>query len=156
MRRNVLSLIVMLVTVLLGACEAAPIPTPAPTFPFTVGSTAAPALTVQGKVTTALRLTVDDIKALGVEKLTLEHPKNGPTEYEGVRLSKVLDKAAPAADAAALVLTAADGFSAEIAISDVKACADCLIAIDGANLNMAMPGMASRSWVRAVITIEVK
>jgi len=149
MRKTVLFTIVMLAAVLMGACGATATPAPAaPAGP--------PALVVQGKVGQELKLTLDDIKALGVEKLTLEHPKNGPTEYEGVRLSKVLAAAAPAADAATLVLTAADGFSAEVAIADATACADCLIAISGTDLNMAMPGLSSKAWVKTVTTIEVK
>jgi hypothetical protein len=148
MRKIVLFTIVMLVAVLMGACGATPAPTSAPAGP--------PALTVQGKVNQELKLTLDDVKALGVEKLTLEHPKNGPTEYEGVRLSKVLDKAGLATDATTLVLTASDGFSAEVAVADAKACADCLIAIDGNSLNMAMAGMSSKAWVKTIVTIEVK
>jgi hypothetical protein len=148
--RLVLFSILLLAVTLLGACgpTATPAPTMVPAGP--------PALVVKGKVTTALSLTLDDVKALGMEKLTADHPKNGPTEYEGVRLSKVLDKAGLAADATTLVLTASDGFSAEVAIADVKACADCLVAVDGTSLNMVMPGMASKAWVKTVISIEVK
>ena len=148
MRKIVLFTVVLLAAVLMGACGATPAPTPVPAGP--------PALTVQGKVTTPLALTLDDLKALGAEKLTLEHPKNGPTEYEGVRLSKVLEKAGLAADATTLVLTASDGFSAEVAIADAQACADCLVAISGTDLNMAMPGLASKAWVKMVVSIEVK
>jgi hypothetical protein len=148
MRKTILFTIVMLVAVVMGACGATPAPTSVPAGP--------PALTVQGKVSTELKLSLDDIKALGVEKLTLDHPKNGPTEYEGVRLSKVLDKTGLAADATTLVLTASDGFSAEVPVADAKACADCLIALSGTSLNMAMAGMASKAWVKMVVTIEVK
>jgi hypothetical protein len=148
MRKTVLLTIVMLAAVLTGACGATPAPTSAPASP--------PALTVQGKINQELKLTVDDVKALGVETLTLEHPKNGPTDYEGVRLSKVLEEAGLAADATTLVFTASDGFSAEVAVTDAQACADCLIAINGSSLNMAMAGMSSKTWVKMVITIEVK
>jgi hypothetical protein len=147
--RLVLFSVLLLVLTLLAGCGATPVPTAAvPAGP--------PALEVKGKVAKALQLTLDEVKALGVEKLTLEHPKNGPTEYEGVRLSKVLDKAGLAGDATTLVLTASDGFSAEVAVADAKACADCLVAISDSTLNMAMPGMSSKSWVKAVVSIEVK
>jgi len=148
MRKIVLFSIVLLATVLSGACGA--------TAGTTTVAAGPPALTVQGKVSRELKLTLDDLKALGVEKLTAEHPKNGPTEYEGVRLSKVLDKAGLAADAATFVFSASDGFSAEVAVADVKGCADCLVAIDGSTLNMVMPGMPSKSWVRMVVSIEAK
>jgi hypothetical protein len=150
MKKIVPCTIVLLVAILIAACGATPTvaPTPVPVAP--------PALAIFGKVNTPLQPTLDEVKALGVEKLTLEHPKNGPTEYEGVRLSKLLDQAGLAADAATISFVASDGFSADVAVADVKACADCLVAIDGATLNMAMPGMSSKSWVKDVVTIEVK
>jgi len=151
MRKIVPFTIVLLIAVLAGACGATPAPTAVPVAP--AGPTA---LTIQGKVSAELKLSLDDIKALGVEKLTLEHPKKGATEYEGVRLNKVLDKVTLAGDAAELLLIASDGFSATVTLADAKACADCLLAIDGTALNTAMPGMSSKTWVKDVITIEVK
>ncbi len=150
MRKIVPFTLVLLLALLAGACG------PAPTPAKTVVPVAPPALAIFGKVDTPLQPTLDEIRALGMEKLTLEHPKNGPTEYEGVRLNKLLDKAGLAADAATISFVAADGFSADVAVADIKACADCLIAVAGATLNMAMPGMSSKAWVKGVVTIEVK
>jgi hypothetical protein len=144
--RLILFSALLLAVTLLGACGATA--TPAPAGP--------PALVVKGKVSAELSLTLDDVKALGMEKITAEHPKNGPTEYEGVRLSKVLDKAGLAADATTLTMVASDGFSADVAIADVKACTDCLVAVDGTTLNMVMPGQSSKAWVKSVISFEVK
>ena len=147
MRKDVLFPLVLLIAVLVAGCGPSPTPT-APAAP--------PALSVQGKVSRPLALSLEQIKALGLEKMTLEHPKNGPTEYEGVRLNQVLDQAAPAAEATTLVFTAADGFSAEVPLADVRACAECLVAISGTTLNLAMPGLPGKAWVRTVIGIEVK
>lgn len=143
--RKTVPLAVVLMLVILAACGPTPAPTAAP-----------PALSVTGKVGRPLAWGLAQIKALGVEKLTLEHPKSGPTEYEGVRLNKVLDQAGPAAEATTLVFSAADGYSAEVPLADVRACADCLIAISGTTLNLAMPGLPSKAWVKMVIGIEVK
>ena len=170
MRKIVPGTIVLLVVILVSACGPAPTPTDVPPGPPTQAfvddceptpvppavPAGPPALVVQGLVGQELQLTLDELRALGVEQLTLEHPRSGPTAYEGVRLSKVLAMAAPAGDATMMVLTAADGFSAEVDLAEANACADCLIAIDGAALNMAMPGMASKAWVKTVISIEVK
>ena len=139
----------LLVVGLLGACGSAP------AAPTTVPPGSA-ALVVQGKVGQELHLSLDDLKALGVQKLTAEHPKKGPQEYEGVLLSAVLDKAGLASDATTAVLTASDGFSAEVAVADAKACSNCLVAIEGSTLSMVMPGMPSKSWVKSVTTIEIK
>jgi tungstate transport system substrate-binding protein len=115
------------------------------------------ALTITGAVDKELKLTMDALKGMEVVKETVEHPKKGPTPYEGVRLNALLDQAKPKSDATKIVLTASDGFTAEIALADVTKCADCLIAFgDGGKLHAAMPGMQSNSWVKDVIKIEIK
>jgi tungstate transport system substrate-binding protein len=115
----------------------------------------APILTVTGAVDQELALTESDLRGMEVVKLNAEHPKNGPTDYEGVRLSEVLAKAGVQAGASALLFTASDGFTSEVAYADVKACADCLIALDGSDLNMVMPGMSGKAWAKMVAKIEV-
>ena len=124
-------------------------------------SSAAPAgpvaLTLTGAVEKEQKLALTALKGMSPVKLNLEHPKNGKQDYEGVRLSALLDLAKPTSAAAKLVLTSSDGFSAELTIADARKCADCLIAFaDGGKLNAAMPGMASNLWARDLVKIEVK
>jgi tungstate transport system substrate-binding protein len=117
---------------------------------------AGPVLTVTGAVDKELSLTNADLHAMEVVKINAKHPKNGPTDYEGVRLNEILAKAGVKPGASKLVFTASDGFKSEAAYADVKACNDCLVAFDGSNLNMAMPGMTSgKAWARMVVKIEV-
>jgi len=147
--RATLFSILLLIVGLAAACGPTTVaPTAAPAAP--------PALAVQGKVGQELHLSLDDVKALGLQTITAEHPKSGPQEYEGVPLNTVLDQAGPAGDATAVVFNASDGFSSEVALADVRACADCLIAVEGSTLNMVMPGMSSKTWVKMVVSIEVK
>jgi hypothetical protein len=115
------------------------------------------ALTVTGAVGKELKLTMDAVKAIGVVKATLEHPKKGKTDYEGVKLNALLEQAQIKPGASKLVLNASDGFTAEIALADVIKCADCMLAFgDGGKIHAAMPGMESNSWVKVVIKIEIK
>lgn len=97
--------------------------------------------------------TMADLEALGVDTLNLEHPKNGPGDYTGVRLTAVLGAAAIDEAATTLTFVAADGFEYEAALADVLACADCLLAFDEGTLRLAMPGMESKAWVKEVIEI---
>ena len=77
-----------------------------------------------------------------VVKVNVEHPKKGTTPYEGVRLNALLDQAKLKPDATKMVLTASDGFTAEVAWPTSRKCADCLIGFGaGGKLNTAMPGM---------------
>jgi hypothetical protein len=112
-------------------------------------------MVISGAVNSELTLTTADPAGLEVVQLTAEHPKNGATEYEGVRLNAALDKAGLADGASAIVITASDDFSAEVALADIAACADCLIGIADGKFNMVMPGLSSKAWVKDVVEIEV-
>jgi len=115
------------------------------------------ALTITGAVEKELKLTMEAVKAIGVVKATLEHPKKGKTDYEGVKLSALLAQAKPKADAKTMVFIASDGFTAEVALDAVNKCADCMMAFgDGGKIHAAMPGMESNTWVKDVVKIEVK
>jgi len=115
-------------------------------------------LVVMGLVDNALQLNEDALRALDVVTLTAEHPKKGPVEYTGVLLSTLLDKAGVKAGATKLVFTASDGFSGELDLASVQACATCLVAFDdeAGVYKMVMPGQPSNLWVGGVVSIEIK
>jgi DMSO/TMAO reductase YedYZ molybdopterin-dependent catalytic subunit len=117
-------------------------------------------LTVTGLVNTELQLTDSDLHNMNVVTLTLNHPKKGPTEYTGVRLNDLLNQAGVKAGAAIVTFTASDGFTNDLDLATVQACADCLVAFDPANpgvLNLAMPGQtAGKAWANGLVTITVK
>ncbi len=168
--RNILLTLFLILAVALSACLSpsggAPAATPEPTAapaPTAVPATEAPAapdapagssLAVTGLVNTELTLTTADPAGLEMVKVTAEHPKKGKGDYEGVRLNAVLDKAGLKADATALVISASDGFTNEVALADLKACADCLIGISDGMFSMVMPGLSSKAWVKDVVKIE--
>jgi hypothetical protein len=112
------------------------------------------ALSVTGAVQNELALSTADLEALGVEEVTVEHPKKGAQTYKGVRLSKVLEAATPTGDT--LTFTAADDYSIDLPLVDAQACTDCLVAVDGDSLSLAMSGMEGMFWVKDLIAIEVK
>jgi hypothetical protein len=171
----VLTIILVLFISLLSACGA-PEPTPAPTpvpptpapkveaSPTPVPPTPTPeveagppALVIKGQVAQELSLTMDDLKGQDVVKITAEHPKRGQEEYEGVRLKGLLEKAEVQEGATALVFTADDGYSIEVPLADVQGCNDCLAAFRAeGGLLTVMPGMPSNTWVKGVISIELK
>jgi DMSO/TMAO reductase YedYZ molybdopterin-dependent catalytic subunit len=66
---------------------------------------------VTGLVKAELTLTTADPSGLEVVKVTAEHPKSGPGDYEGVRLNAVLEKAGLQDGAGAIVISASDGFT---------------------------------------------
>jgi DMSO/TMAO reductase YedYZ molybdopterin-dependent catalytic subunit len=131
--------------------------TPAPTQAGSGAGTGGAALTLTGLVGKEQAWSLDDLQKMEVVKLTVEHPKKGKQDAEGVRLNALLDLAQPKADARALVITAIDGYTAEVDLKAVRACADCLIAFNqSAGLKTVMPGMQGNLWVKDVVKIEIK
>ena len=146
---RIISLVISLLilsAVLLSACGPAGTPEPV-------------TLTVSGAVNKQLQLTDSDLHSMSVVTLTLEHPKNGPTEYTGVRLNDILNKAGVSDGATTVTLAASDGFSNDLDLATVQACSDCLVAFDPETAgvyNAAMAGQSSKSWVKQLTTITVK
>jgi tungstate transport system substrate-binding protein len=119
---------------------------------------AAAALTVTGLVGLELKLSDADLKAMTVVEITAEHPKKGAQKYSGVKLSELLAKAQLKPEAKTLVFTASDGFSAELDVATVNACADCMVAFTdtAGSYQLVMPGQSSKLWVKNLVKIEVK
>lgn len=135
---------------------ATPVPKPTDTpAPAAVGGVE---IAVNGKVSSELKLTLADLKALGAVKIQAPHPKSGEVgAYEGVLLSVIMEKAGAAADATTLVATASDGFSAEIPYADLTGCKDCIISFnDKGEVQLVMPGMASKAWVKGIAQLTLK
>jgi hypothetical protein len=136
----------------------APEPTAAPTTAAEPPAAVAGDLVITGAVEKPLGLNEADLRGMEVVKITAEHPKKGTEDYEGVRLSALLGLAKPTASAKKIVFTAADGFSAEVALADVQGCADCLVAFTNTpgKLKMVMPKLPSNLWVKDVNKIELQ
>ena len=115
------------------------------------------ALMIFGQVVNKLTLGIENLKAMNVVDLEAEHPKKGMQNYLGIRLNDLLNLAGADPKATALVITASDGFQAEVSLSDVRNCADCLLAFaEDGTLSMVMPGLESTFWVKQVNFLEVK
>jgi DMSO/TMAO reductase YedYZ molybdopterin-dependent catalytic subunit len=132
---------------------ATPTPTSAPTTPAEEGT-----LVVSGMVEQELALTEADLRAMEVVHITAEHPKKGMQEYDGVRLNALLEKAGVKVGASTVVFSASDGYSTEVSLADLQACADCLLAFTDTpgSYSTVMPGLPSSNWTKSVIKIEIK
>jgi hypothetical protein len=145
----------------LAATACAPAATPAPTeppAPATEAPAAESALAVTGLVANELSLSEADLRLLEVADIEAEHPKKGMQSYSGVRLSVLMAQAQPQPEAATLVITASDGYAAEIDLPAVMACADCMVAFTDTpgSFLAVMPGQSSKAWVKDVVSLEFK
>lgn len=115
------------------------------------------ALMVHGEVINTLTLAMENLQTMTVEEVEIEHPKKGLQTYEGIRLAQLLNLAGASPDASTLVMTASDGYAAEVPLSDALNCEDCLIAFnEDGTLSMIMADMQTNVWVKNVHFLEVK
>lgn len=114
-------------------------------------------LVVKGLVDTPATWTVADLQKMNPVTATVTHPKKGDTQYTGVKLTDLFKTLGVQSGATTLVTSSSDGYSAELALSDIAASAGAMLAIgDDGTLNMVMPGMSSKAWASDVTSWEFK
>jgi len=91
-----------------------------------------------------------------METLEVEYTsKDGEvTTYSGVLVMDLLDEAGLRGET--LVLTASDGYEAELALSELEGCGDCVVAFDDGELRMVLPGFPGNVQVKGVVELSVK
>ena len=162
----------MLAALLLSSCTApttaAPAPTdipaqPAPTdIPAQPDPTEAPAsadvaLSITGLV--ANPMAWSEAEVLAMETMTVEAKnKDGETKsYTGVSLNALLALAGVSADATTLEFVADDGYTAEVTIAEVQACANCIVSFrDQGGFSTVLPDFPGNLQVKGVVEIRVK
>jgi DMSO/TMAO reductase YedYZ molybdopterin-dependent catalytic subunit len=165
--------VISLAAILLSACGTAATPEPTSVPPTAIPPTAVPptaipptataepiSLTITGAVNNELQLTDSALHGMTVVTINLTHPKKGAMDYTGVRLIDLLNQAGIKAGAVTVTFTASDGFTNDLDLAAVLACADCMVAFDPATpgvYNLAMPGQSSgKAWVNGLVSITVK
>ena len=84
--------------------------------------------------------------------------KQGETEtYTGVPLSALLALAVPKAEATTVVFVADDGYTAEISLAELLACADCIASFrTQGGFSTVLPGFPGALQVKGVVEIQLK
>ena len=115
-------------------------------------------LEILGAVGSPVTLSGADLSAMDVVEVTAEHPRRGEMTATGVRLNDLLDRVQPNDEATTVIIIASDGYRSEIALDQIRTCADCLVApSEEGTLDMVMPGFTEGSaWVKDMVQIEVE
>ena len=114
-------------------------------------------IAVKGLVDNPATWTIADLQKMNPITMTATHPKNGDTQYTGVKLTDLFKLVGVQSAATTLVTGSSDGYMSEIALSDIAGSADAMLAIgDDGTLNMVMPGMSGKAWATDVVSWEFK
>lgn len=158
-------LIGLILSLALSACGSpAPTEAPATAAPAAteapVAVTEAPvaevALTITGSVASEQAWTEAEVKAMNVISVESTNKNGEKATYTGVLFSDLLALAQPNADATSVVFVADDGFTAEIGLADLTACADCIVSFrDNGGFSTVLPGQSGKLQVKGVVEIQV-
>jgi hypothetical protein len=172
MSKHLFALLVILALLasLAVGCGATPAPTTAPASPPTAEPTQAPQPTAGPTIAAApggaalkitgapeeMTWTEGDLQAMETLDVEFTNKKGETSTYTGVLLSSLLQLAGVQGSGGTLVLVADDGYTAEVPLADVQACANCIVAFDPAGgLRTVLPGFASGTQVKGLIEIQV-
>lgn len=115
-------------------------------------------LTITGTVNKNVYLDESALRAMEVVKITAPNAKGVNSDFEGVRLSTLLDMAGIKDSATTIRFTASDDYYAEVSVANLRACTDCLLGFTNTvdKFKLIMPGMTSDIWVKDIVKITVR
>jgi DMSO/TMAO reductase YedYZ molybdopterin-dependent catalytic subunit len=115
------------------------------------------AFKITGKVETEVGWTEEKIRSMDPIDVEYTNKDGQAKTYTGVRLTDLLSKADPEPDATTLVFVADDGYSAEVPLADIQACADCIVSFrNQGGFSIVAPGFSGKAQVKGVAEIQVK
>jgi DMSO/TMAO reductase YedYZ molybdopterin-dependent catalytic subunit len=115
------------------------------------------ALKITGNVKTEVGWTEEKIRSMDAIEAESTDKKGETSTYTGVRISDLLSKADPNDGAVTVMFVADDGYSAELPLAEVEACADCIVAFNNqGGFRIVAPGFPSNVQVKGVVEIQVK
>ncbi len=101
-----------------------------------------------------MEFTMNQLEAMNTREVEYTGKDDTVTTYLGVPVLDLIAEAGLTGDTA--VFIASDGYEAELALADLEGCPDCVVAFDGDQLRMVLPGFASNVQVKGVVEIQVK
>ena len=115
------------------------------------------ALKVTGNVSQEVGWTEEDVRAMDTVEAESTNKEGETKTYTGVPINALLELAGVGADATTLTYVADDDYTADVSLSDVQACGDCIVSFrNQGGFSIVMPGFPGNVQVKGVVEIQVK
>jgi hypothetical protein len=115
------------------------------------------ALKITGNVEKEIGWTEEEVKAMETMDVESTNKKDETSTYTGVSINTLLDEAGVKADATTVVFVADDDHTAEVTLSEVQGCSDCIVSFrNQGGFSIVMPDFPGNLQVKGVIEIQVK
>jgi hypothetical protein len=115
------------------------------------------AFKITGNVETEVGWAEDRIRSMDSIEVEATNKEGETNTHSGVRINDLLSKAGANSDATVLVFVADDGYSAEVPLADMLACADCIVSFrNQGGFSIVAPDFPGNVQVKGVVEIQVK
>ena len=115
------------------------------------------ALKITGNVENEIGWTEEEVRAMDTMEAESTNKKGETSTYTGVSINALLDKAGVKEDATTVVYVAGDDYTAEVDLSEVEACSDCIVSFrNQGGFSIVMPGFSGKLQVKDVIEIQIR
>jgi hypothetical protein len=97
------------------------------------------------------------VRAMDTIEAESTNKKGETSTYTGVPINALLEKASVNESATTVVFVADDDYTAEVALSELQGCSDCIVSFrDQGGFSIVMPGFPSNLQVKGVVEIQVE
>jgi hypothetical protein len=115
------------------------------------------AFKVTGMVDNEMGWTEDEMKAMDTMESESVNKDGEASTYTGVPINTILGEVGVQDGASTVTFVADDGYSADVALDEVRGCADCIISFrNQGGFSVVMPGFPGNVQVKGVIEMQVK
>jgi len=114
------------------------------------------ALKVTGNVENETAWTEDEVRSMDTIEAERENSEGEMSTYTGVPIKTLLEQAGVSDDAETVTFVAEDDYTAEVELSEVQACDNCIVSFrNRGGFSIVMPGYSGKLQVKGVVEIDV-
>lgn len=114
-------------------------------------------LKITGKVDEEISWSEEEIRAMETIEAVSANSSGEESTYKGVLITKLLGTAGVQDAASAVVFVADNGYTAEVTLDELNACADCIVSFrNKGGFSIVMPGFSGKLQVKGVIELQVE
>jgi hypothetical protein len=114
------------------------------------------ALKVTGNVENEMAWTEDEVRSMDTIEAERENNEGEMSTYTGVPIKALLEEAGLSDDAETVTFVAEDDYTAEVELSEVQACDNCIVSFrNRGGFSIVMPGHSGKLQVKGVVEIDV-
>jgi hypothetical protein len=114
-------------------------------------------LKITGAVENEVGWAEDEVRAMDTIEAESTNKKGETKTYTGVPIMDLVEKAGPTEAAETITFVGEDGYTADVALAEVRACSDCIVSFrNQGGFSIVMPDFPGNLQVKGVVEIQVK